>query len=377
MAAHGKTLDRLRRRPFRAGPHGLLRQVRRPVPEAGDRREGEDARHAAVEGIRPLLRRGDRRGAGPNNAEGEHLMADEEKDKGIRGDRPEGSGDAAVAASAPRLERLRRTAAGRRRRRPEAGTNLPPPGVEGEKAARGRPPARLGVPRFLDLVESLQMGVMVELGMLQGPDGKRPPVEPAGGEERHRHPRDPAGEDQGEPDEGRGGGPAGGAVPPPHGVHGDDQLASRRGAERRKIRMIRKSRVSWSSYSRPWPRGSCCRRGSTFSPIARLVGRQGEAGGGSRARRGLRRMLPVDIPAARQGGVAGGGQHLHHPGGEVQAPPDAHPVRAAGSVRGVLQQLLRQHAEGAEAAVRSVPGSSSPTTATSSRTTTSWRRPTR
>jgi hypothetical protein len=35
----------------------------------------------------------------------------------------------------------------------------------------------LGVPRFLDLVQSLQMGAMVGLGMLQGPDGKRPPVD--------------------------------------------------------------------------------------------------------------------------------------------------------------------------------------------------------
>lgn len=37
--------------------------------------------------------------------------------------------------------------------------------------------AKEGVPRFLDLVQSLQMGAMVGLGMLQGPDGKRPPVD--------------------------------------------------------------------------------------------------------------------------------------------------------------------------------------------------------
>jgi len=59
-----------------------------------------------------------------------------------------------------------------------AGVNQPPPaGVEGEK---GRPGARAGAlraPRFLDLVQSLQMGAMVGLGMLQGPDGKRPPVD--------------------------------------------------------------------------------------------------------------------------------------------------------------------------------------------------------
>lgn len=39
------------------------------------------------------------------------------------------------------------------------------------------PGAKEGVPGFLDLVQSLQMGAMVGLGMLQGPDGKRPPVD--------------------------------------------------------------------------------------------------------------------------------------------------------------------------------------------------------
>jgi len=39
------------------------------------------------------------------------------------------------------------------------------------------PGAKAGVPRFLDLVQSLQMGAMVGLGMLQGPDGKLPPVD--------------------------------------------------------------------------------------------------------------------------------------------------------------------------------------------------------
>jgi hypothetical protein len=37
--------------------------------------------------------------------------------------------------------------------------------------------AKEGAPRFLDLVQSLQMGAMIGLGMLQGPDGKRPPVD--------------------------------------------------------------------------------------------------------------------------------------------------------------------------------------------------------
>jgi hypothetical protein len=56
--------------------------------------------------------------------------------------------------------------------------NLPPGArVEGEKGRVGEDASSLGVPRFLDLVQSLQMGAMVGLGMLQGPDGKRPPVD--------------------------------------------------------------------------------------------------------------------------------------------------------------------------------------------------------
>lgn len=55
-----------------------------------------------------------------------------------------------------------------------------PPGaesIEGDKGGAGTPSSALGVPRFLDLVQSLQMGAMVGLGLLQGPDGKRPPVD--------------------------------------------------------------------------------------------------------------------------------------------------------------------------------------------------------
>ncbi len=48
-------------------------------------------------------------------------------------------------------------------------------GVQREKG-RGERTSPLGAPRFLDLVESLQMGAMANLGMLQGPDGKRSPV---------------------------------------------------------------------------------------------------------------------------------------------------------------------------------------------------------
>ena len=56
--------------------------------------------------------------------------------------------------------------------------NLPPGArVEGEKGRTGTPSSALGVPRFLDLVQSLQVGAMAGLGMLQGPDGKRSPVD--------------------------------------------------------------------------------------------------------------------------------------------------------------------------------------------------------
>jgi hypothetical protein len=34
----------------------------------------------------------------------------------------------------------------------------------------------VGAPRFLDLVQSIQLGAMVSLGMVQGPDGKQPPA---------------------------------------------------------------------------------------------------------------------------------------------------------------------------------------------------------
>ncbi|MCP2502425.1 MAG: DUF1844 domain-containing protein [Deltaproteobacteria bacterium] len=44
-------------------------------------------------------------------------------------------------------------------------------------AKEGKGPSSLGVPRFLDLVQSLQMGAMVGLGMIQDRDGKRPPVD--------------------------------------------------------------------------------------------------------------------------------------------------------------------------------------------------------
>ncbi|HEX9204302.1 MAG TPA: DUF1844 domain-containing protein, partial [Candidatus Deferrimicrobiaceae bacterium] len=51
----------------------------------------------------------------------------------------------------------------------------PAAGVQGEKG-RGEGPPRVGAPRFLDLVQSIQLGAMVSLGMVQGPDGKSPPA---------------------------------------------------------------------------------------------------------------------------------------------------------------------------------------------------------
>jgi len=57
----------------------------------------------------------------------------------------------------------------------EAGNRDATGSVDREKG-RGERSSPLGVPRFLDLVESLQMGAMASLGMLQGPDGKRSPV---------------------------------------------------------------------------------------------------------------------------------------------------------------------------------------------------------
>jgi len=56
--------------------------------------------------------------------------------------------------------------------------NLPPgAGVQGEKGSAQEGASALGVPCFLDLVQSLQVGAMAGLGMLQGPDGKRSPVD--------------------------------------------------------------------------------------------------------------------------------------------------------------------------------------------------------
>ena len=56
------------------------------------------------------------------------------------------------------------------------GNLSPPAGVQSGEGSPREGTSALGVPRFLDLVQSLQMGAMVGLGLLQGPDGKRPPI---------------------------------------------------------------------------------------------------------------------------------------------------------------------------------------------------------
>ena len=73
-------------------------------------------------------------------------------------------------------------------KKPEAPRTEPPPGdaqkVAGNRAGEnsvkeGKGPeadARIGGPRFLDLIGMLQFGAMAHLGMVQTPDGKRSPV---------------------------------------------------------------------------------------------------------------------------------------------------------------------------------------------------------
>ena len=91
-------------------------------------------------------------------------MADEEKDRGYRvidrrsGDAP--SEAPAAGQNSPVAE--------------AAGNSQSAAGVKGENKSEGNVGA--SAPKFLDLVESLQMGVMANLGMLQRSDGKRTPV---------------------------------------------------------------------------------------------------------------------------------------------------------------------------------------------------------
>ena len=97
-------------------------------------------------------------------------MPEEKEDKGFKVIDRRGREEEPPPPPAPPLEEKPPMAA-------TEGNQLPPGGVEEGKGAVGEGASRLGVPRFLDLVQSLQMGAMVGLGMLQGPDGKRPPVD--------------------------------------------------------------------------------------------------------------------------------------------------------------------------------------------------------
>lgn len=56
-----------------------------------------------------------------------------------------------------------------------AGNRPAPGGVQGEKSPADATSA-VGGPSFLDLVGMLQFGAMAHLGMIQTPEGKRPPV---------------------------------------------------------------------------------------------------------------------------------------------------------------------------------------------------------
>ncbi len=118
-------------------------------------------------------------------------MAEEKEDKGFkvidrRGQEPPprdeappkppekgAAGDSAPPGNTPGAERVQEE----KGRGGEAPPISPQGGRPGAEAGAGRGPSALGVPRFLDLVQSLQVGAMVGLGMIQGPDGKRPPVD--------------------------------------------------------------------------------------------------------------------------------------------------------------------------------------------------------
>lgn len=92
-------------------------------------------------------------------------MANDREEKGYKViDRR--SGDEPEAAPAPPKEQP-----------PAAGAGNPgqAAGVQEGKSGAGKGAER-PAPQFLDLVESLQMGVMANLGLLQLPDGKRTAV---------------------------------------------------------------------------------------------------------------------------------------------------------------------------------------------------------
>ncbi|MBP2676559.1 MAG: hypothetical protein H6Q84_3399 [Deltaproteobacteria bacterium] len=93
-------------------------------------------------------------------------MTDEKEGKGYKViDRR--SGEEPPAATPPPKEKPPEVSGGNPRE--SAGVQQ----GKGDEAGDAR---KAGAPRFIDLVESLQMGVMANLGMLKMPDGKRSSV---------------------------------------------------------------------------------------------------------------------------------------------------------------------------------------------------------
>jgi len=107
-------------------------------------------------------------------------MPEEKDDKGFKVIDRRGREEATPPPPKPPPVEPPGTVAADGKSRENAGASPPKPSAEGTgdaTAKEGKGRSTLGVPRFLDLVQSLQMGAMVGLGMLQGPDGKRPPVD--------------------------------------------------------------------------------------------------------------------------------------------------------------------------------------------------------
>ena len=100
-------------------------------------------------------------------------MPEEKEDKGFKVIDRRGREEEPSPPPAPPLEEKPPTAA-TEGKRPEDTGGSPPKRPHEDSPLAG---AKEGVPRFLDIVQSLQMGAMIGLGMLQGPDGKRPPVD--------------------------------------------------------------------------------------------------------------------------------------------------------------------------------------------------------
>ena len=107
-------------------------------------------------------------------------MPEEEDDKGFKVIDRRGREEATPPPPKPPPVEPPGTVAADGKSRENAGASPPKPSAEGTgdaTAKEGKGRSTLGVPRFLDLVQSLQMGAMVGLGMLQGRDGKRSPVD--------------------------------------------------------------------------------------------------------------------------------------------------------------------------------------------------------